>query len=370
MKIRGWMTGVFLCVCVDCTAQELPPGYAPIQPQTDNQNLFPAQEGAKVGGSAKARGYVSESDYAGLADNATAAGSPGSGDGNEMIPQSVSDAPGSQPGELPPMSRPATMEETQRANYDRARSEMFPLSAEQVRELKKQANQNDNAAYQMPVTPPKSVSGSGTVSLTPGSSPPVIRPFINHESSFVVLDSTGSPWPVENFRVGDPRYFLVTRLDSKQGSAFAIDARVMYAQSNLVLKLAGVPKPIIIDLVSGQSELDESTEVRVRALGPNARIGHQGIAPAVDGRLLPVLDGVPPENSTPLTVSGDGGSTQAWMSSASGRMIVRTPFKIVSPASPVFLSSSDGTHVYEMMPSPQLVGLKDGQFINLTVQGW
>lgn len=272
----------------------------------------------------------------------------------QVSPQAAPQAP---PASLPPLP----------SNVDRFTDSYLGVNPQEIRELHRAVDDRQRAAAE-PVRPAKPVTGSVSVSLAPGSTPPVVRPYLGMTSSIVVVDSTGAPWPVENFRVGDSVRFPVNRLDGPQGSTFAIDATSMYGQSNLVLKLAGSATPVVINLLAGQREADARVEVRVQGRGPNATTTTVGLTPGTDSRLLPVLNGLSPEGGKAVASEGLEG-VRVWLM-PNGRMVVRSPIKIVSPASPSFISSADGTHVYEFMPTSQLLGMSDGQFVAIRIAGW
>lgn len=265
------------------------------------------------------------------------------------------------PAALPPLPPPS-------ADIDRYREENLSVTPAQIREIYQILRERQQAVAN-PGPAPKSVTGTVSVSMTPGSTPPIIRTHMGYSTSMVVVDSSGAPWPVENFRVGNASVFEVSRLDAAQGSVFSVTSMAPFGQTNLVFKLVGVPTPVVVGLVSGQREVDARVEVRVSGRGPNATAPSAVTLPkGVDSRLLPVLNGLSPAGGKPLLVSGVDG-VSAWMM-PSGRFLVRTPFKIISPASPSFISSADGTHVYEFMPTPQLMGLVDGNFVQMRVSGW
>lgn len=270
-------------------------------------------------------------------------------------------APVTPPSSLPPLPGPNT------AEVAYAQDAMLSVTPEQIRELRRMVDERQRATSEIP-NPPKSVTGSVSVSLSPGSTPPIIRPFIGSTSSFVVVDSTGAPWPVENFRIANPDVFPVNRLDGPHGSSFTVDTTLPYGQSNLVLKLVGVPAPVVIGLVAGQKEHDARVEVRVQGRGPNSTVSSGSLMAGTDARLLPVLDGMAPSGGKTLSVGGVDG-VRAWLL-PSGRLMVRSPVKIISPASTSFVISADGTHVYEFARTTQLLGLVDGQYVPMTVGGW
>lgn len=283
-------------------------------------------------------------------------------------PGEINSAPQAAPQNLPPL--PGNMVDPNANSFNTVKDGYLSVTPSQIRQLRQDVDERQRAASELPGTAPKPVTGSVTVSLSPGSVPSVIRPYMNHTTSFVVVDRTGAPWPVENFKVGNKNAFTVERLDadSTEGSSFTIDTKGMYVASNLILKLKGVPTPVVIDLISGQKFRDERVEVRVASRGPNASIAATGsVAEATDSRLLPVLDGIAPERGKQLKVVG-GEGTKAWL--VAGKMVVRTPYKIISPASRSFVSSSDGTNVYVFTPSAQLVASAGSEFINISIQGW
>lgn len=275
--------------------------------------------------------------------------------------------PQSAPQNLPPLPNGAV---PQREDFDNVIANYLSVTPAQIRQLRRSVDARAQAAAAPPGPEPRPVTGSVMVSLSPGAGTPVIRGYLNHTSAFVVVDSTGQPWPVENFRVGNAGAFQVNRLDnSPNGSSFTADAQTPYARTNLVLKLAGAATPVTIDLIAGQKEFDERMELRVEGRGPNAVVTSNSITPATDSRLLPVLDGVAPSGAKSLHVIGGDANTRAWLLS-NGHMLVRTPMKIVSPASPSFISSTDGTNVYDFPSTSQLVGMSGGRFVQMTVEGW
>jgi len=285
---------------------------------------------------------------------------PGTVPPSQMAPApTAATPPSSLPGGLPPL--PGTDLE-----MATVKQEYLGITPQEIMELRRLLDERQRAAAEWP-NPPKSVTGSVSASLQPGSTPPVIRPFVGLSTSFVVVDSTGAPWPVENFRVGNQAVFPVTRLDGPQGSAFAIEAMMPYARSNITLQLAGMPTPVVIELLAGQDEHDARIDLRVEGRGPNAKVTGRQLIPGTDARLLSVLDGVPPDGKS-VMISGVQGA-RGWIL-PNGNLLVRSPVKIVSPASRNFLASADGTHVYEFAKTTQLLGLVDHQFVTMTVSGW
>jgi len=263
--------------------------------------------------------------------------------------------PSAPPTELPPLP----------SEFETGVKDTLPLTPEQIRYLRAELDRRQKAASDLP-NPPKSVTGSISVPLSPGATPPIVRPFFGVSTSITILDSSGSVWPVENFSIGNKTLFQVDRLDGAQGSTFIISPTQSYGQSNMIFKLAGLSTPVVINLVSGQKIHDARVEARIQALGPNATVSSTPMIKAVDSRLLSVLDGVPPAGRQ-LKVKGDQ-SSSAWIT-PDGRVWLRTRLKVVSPAPLSFVSSSDGTHVYELTSSSSVLVMSGTQFSTITLDG-
>lgn len=259
------------------------------------------------------------------------------------------------PSELPPLP----------SEFEQGIKNTLPITPEQILILRAELERRQKAASQ-PVSPPKSVTGSISVPLSPGSTPPVIRPFFGVSTSITVLDSTGTVWPVENFSIGNKTLFQVDRLDGPQGSTFVISPTQPFGESNLILKMAGLHTPVVINLVSGQKIHDARVEARIMARGPNAVVTSMPMIKAADSRLLSVLDGVPPAGR-PISVKGDPASS-AWLM-PDGRIWLRTRLAVANPAPLQMVSASDGTRVYEIPATPSILAIDNGSFVTLTLDG-
>lgn len=322
----------------------------PIQPQFPNAQQPQAPTAAQQGFQQPAPGY-----YNGATPVV----------GTPVVPQTYSNtaAPPTSLPPIPPQLGPNKDEFTQ------LKDDEMGMTPAQIREWKKMYDERQRAAAGSgTVHTPKSVTGSISVSLSPGSTPPMIRPAQNKISSFVVVDSTGAPWPVENFRVGDKEQFPVERLDGPQGSSFTIDSAYPYGQSNLVLKLAGVATPVVINLIADQAEYDSRTEVRIQGRGPNSVVTSGSVTRGADSRLLEVLDGVAPSGKAVKVEGLDG--VRAWITDE-GKFVVRSPYKIITPTTREFATSADGTTVYVFdKAATKLLVMADGDFYPLNVTSW
>lgn len=241
---------------------------------------------------------------------------------------------------------------------------MLPLTPEQIKLLHYLFDRTQNAAAEYPGTPPKPTSTSLIVKMSPGAAPPLVRLRQGFVTSLVFIDATGAPWPIQAFDLGDPKSFDV-KWDQK-GNTLMVQAQKAYQTGNLAVILKDLNTPIMLTLMPGQRAVDYRVDLRIPSLGPNASPDLVGLPGTESVDLASVLDGVPPDGSRALEVSG-GGDTQAWLSA--GRLFLRTPMTLVSPGFLSTMSSSDGTHAYELKQVPVILAQSRGKTVTLTIKG-
>lgn len=243
--------------------------------------------------------------------------------------------------------------------------QLFPLTPEQILQLKQIYHASEFAEASTPGTPPKPTATSQFVNLSPGSTPPVIRLSQGFVSSLVFLDSTGSPWPIHAYDLGDPSAFNIQW--DKTSNTLMIQAIKLYNYGNLAVRLRGLNTPVMLTLIPGQKAVDYRVDLRVQGFGPHAKSMpmEEGIPPSASDLLLHVLDGVPPEGSRRLVVSG--GDARAWI--LNEKMYVRTNLTVLSPGWIGSMTSADGMHAYEMQKAPVLLVSWHGKVMQLKVEG-
>lgn len=242
---------------------------------------------------------------------------------------------------------------------------LYPLTPEQIVRLKQIYHSAEYAQATSAGTPPKPTATSQIVNLSPGSTPPVIRLSQGFVSSLVFLDSTGAPWPISAYDLGDPAAFNIQW--DKTSNTLMIQAIKLYNYGNLAVRLKGLNTPVMLTLIPGQKAVDYRVDLRIQGYGPHAvRMPmEEGIPPSASDLLLHVLDGVPPAGSKRLIVSG--GDAHAWL--AREKMYVRTNLTILSPGWLASMTSADGMHAYEMQKSPVLLVSWHGKVMQLKVEG-
>lgn len=243
--------------------------------------------------------------------------------------------------------------------------QLFPLSVEEIIRLKQMYHTTEYAQASTAGTPPKPTATSQIVNLSPGSTPPVIRLSQGFVSSLVFLDSTGAPWPITAYDLGDPTAFNIQW--DKTSNTLMIQASKLYTYGNLAVKLKGLNTPVMLTLIPGQKAVDYRVDLRIQGFGPNAKNlpMEDGIPPAASDLLLHVLEGVPPNGSSRLIVSG--GDARAWI--LNERMYVRTNLTILSPGWIGSMTSADGMHAYELQKAPVLLVSWHGKVMQLKIEG-
>ncbi|MDQ5884421.1 MAG: intracellular multiplication protein IcmK, partial [Pseudomonadota bacterium] len=87
--------------------------------------------------------------------------------------------------------------------YEQAEKQIFPMKEKEIVKMHDKYKKIELAKTTDPTSPPKPVATSQFVNLSPGSTPPVIRLAQGFVSSLVFLDSTGAPWPISAYDLGD-----------------------------------------------------------------------------------------------------------------------------------------------------------------------
>ncbi len=249
--------------------------------------------------------------------------------------------------------------------FDGVTEQLFPLTPEQIIRLKQKQDTIQFAQASSPGAPPKPTATSQFVNLSPGSTPPVIRLSQGFVSSLVFLDSTGAPWPINAYDLGDPSAFNIQW--DKTSNTLMIQATKLYTYGNLAVRLKNLNTPVMLTLIPGQKAVDYRVDLRVQGYGPNAKSMplEEGTPPSANDLLLNVLDGVPPPGSSRLSISG--GDARAWL--LNEKMYVRTDLTILSPGWISSMTSADGMHAYEMQKSPILLVSWHGKVMQLKVEG-
>lgn len=256
------------------------------------------------------------------------------------------------------------------AGGDRVRAQAFastvnalmPMTPDQIRSLHQYYRQTKNAVNEYPGVPPRPTSGTQTVDLSPGATPPTVRMSNGFISTLNFLDATGQPWPITGEDLGDPKNFNVQV--TKSGTALLVqslsDSRRV---ANLAVMLKGLSTPVMVTLLSGQAQIDYRMDFRVPKMGPDAKPQIQSQPNVETPQLLSVLDGIPPKGSSALQVSNP--NMQAW--AIGNQLYIRTRMTVISPSWVSSMQSGDGTHAYQMPKAAVILAMQNGQIQKINI---
>lgn len=242
----------------------------------------------------------------------------------------------------------------------------MPMSPQQVVKLRQRIDLAQRAAAVTPNIPPKPVSSTIMVNQAPGATPPAIRLSQGYVSSLVFVDSTGTPWPIASFDIGNPK--TVNMQWDGKSNILLIQAISPYISGDLVIRLVGLPMPITLELVSGQRVVDYRIDLHVSGIGPNTKDLPQGtdLPNSASQLLLGVLDGVAPPGSQQLSITG-AANTQIWM--LGDKMYLRTRFTLLSPGWVGKMVSPDGMTAYELPRTSSVLVSRYGEPVQLKIEG-
>ncbi len=265
---------------------------------------------------------------------------------------------------LPPESmRPS---EDSEAAFSMMMQQNIPLAPRQVVRLHQNIDVSQRAAATPATIPPKPVSTTLMINLAPGTTPPAIRLAQGYVSSLVFVDSTGQPWPIATFDIGNPKAVGI-QWDGKS-NILLLQSITPYSYGDMVIRLVGLATPITIELVSGQRVVDYRVDIHIPRIGPNTKELPVGttLPGSANQVLLGVLDGVAPPSSRSLNVRG--ADAQAWL--VGDRLFLRTRLTMLSPGWIGTMSSPDGMHAYELSKTSSVLVSRYGEPAELKIEGF
>ncbi len=252
-------------------------------------------------------------------------------------------------------------------SFDRAASGLIPLSPDQIRAFMKKLQQTQEAA-QMPYEgTPKGVTRISTLSLDPGTEPPLINLNSGFVTTISIVDATGEPWPILDVGVGGNFEVSPTQGGSDGAHVIRIVPLTRVGTGDLSVLLKDLPTPVIFRLSSGGPTVDLRYDARIGRSGPHAKpqIISRPRLEAGDEALTLILENAPPESASRLKISGLDARSKAW--AVGDKVYVRTPLTLLSPAWNASIASADGTSVYEIGSAPVLLMSDNGALVRAQI---
>ncbi len=238
---------------------------------------------------------------------------------------------------------------------------LLPMDADEIRKLLERFDDTQQAV-EVPVYPyPEPEVVVDTVSLDPGTKPPVLKIGIGHVTTLTLLDVTGAPWPIQDMTFAGNFEVLTPEAG---GHVIRITGMSEFGYGNISLRLLELKTPVTFTLKTSRDSVHYRFDARIPEYGPFAE------APLIDGGLSivagnsilgSILDGLPPPGSEKLDVSGVDGRTTAY--TYKKKTYVRTPLTLLSPGWSGSVSSADGMNVYAVASAPVLLLSDRGQVV-------
>lgn len=254
------------------------------------------------------------------------------------------------------------------AAFKASLDQLLPVSPGQIRAMRKREAKTQAALHGRPQS---LLTRSISIKLEPGQRPKPIYVVDGYVASLTVVDSTGAPWPISSFTVGNPKWFDVSRpKELKPGNLLTISTLEPQATSDLIITLKGKDNPFVIELV-GRANQDDAADaqvaVRIAGSGPQAKqpVIQSSVPSPVTDAMLGFLYGTPPHGASRMKIANaDAGDLWSYK----GRLYLRTAYAIRWPA---FLSDaqSGGMHLYVFPPVPAILLSNNGQTVHITVPG-
>lgn len=248
------------------------------------------------------------------------------------------------------------------ASYNQALKELMPLRPEQVRQML-DAFKASREAAETPITVPTPKVQVETVSLDPSQAPSSIKTAPGRVTTITIVDETGSPWPIQD--VSWAGKFDLTPPE-EGGHVIRVTPQSAHGVGNVSIRLVDLITPITFTLQTGIDEVYYRFDARIPKAGPLAKTplieygGLKAVA-GTDENLVQILDGTPPGSSEKLKVEGADGRTSVWR--LAGRIYLRTPLTLLSPAWNSSVTSADGMNVYTLNDTPVILLSDQGRMV-------
>lgn len=216
------------------------------------------------------------------------------------------------------------------------KEEMFPETAEQIKEIQQIEQDMINALYDK--KEPTALTEILTVSTKPGAKPVTVYLAPLTTSQFSIIDSTGEPWPVQLAKIGNGTDYIGGKVTSHEfNNALEVSTKRQVGSTNLILTLEGNSIPIYVKLRSSVDKYHPIPILMIDREGPKAKVRQVSSVGAVktESLMKDLVLGIVPDHFKKM-VSSDS-NVDAWVDDKD--LYLRTKY---SPSSPLARSMTYG----------------------------
>jgi intracellular multiplication protein IcmK len=274
---------------------------------------------------------------------------------------------------------------------EKAEKEAIPFTPEMIRELGRRYGDVARAKEEATTEVAGPVNRRINVSFMPGNATSIISTVKGYPTALSFFDQTGQPWPIAWDTNSNPaggggtncnaaaasgggpavaQVGFVACTPVKGSNVLEITPMSLQPRGGLVVTLEGAPKPITFLLRGGGDSYDADVSVEVAARGPNAKaqIVTEPNAPDTGAPYLTgLLDGVPPADAVPLSVSGvSPDDLRAWL--LGGHVFIRTRHTLLSPEWTASEHGEGVLTVYSLPATPVVLLSADGRTVSAALK--
>ena len=263
-------------------------------------------------------------------------------------------------GDPPWMEHAATDDEV--AREGRA---AIPFTAEQIEALGRLLRETQGVASLAADPPP-----AGRIRRVRMGSPgegaiPAIAVRKGYVTAVAFTDATGAPWPIEEVLLDDRFVPGTAGADDEAGGRaehlFYLAPQTRALHGNAVVKLRGLPEPVVASLRGGGADADFRVEIRLGLPGPKAVPSPVDRANfhAGDAVLLDLLGGIAPRGAERLAIDGGNADDRAWR--LDGDLLLVSRAHLLSPGPWAAERGAGGRWAYRLPYVPYALVSRDGR---------
>ena len=256
------------------------------------------------------------------------------------------------------------------------------LTPEMILELGRRYRENKGAQEEvMAPSMATPVTRSVNASLGSGGATSIIQAVQGYPTAIAFVDSTGQPWPIAWEVNSDPAseggggasggapavqaIGFDVKVPVKGSNVLHLAPRSSTPRGGLLVNLQGAPVPLTFMMMGGRDRYDARVDVRVAGRGPNARvqiITRPDTPETGASYLTAMLDGAPPAEAVPLSVSGvSPDDVRAWR--LGGKVYLRTQYTILSPEWTASEMGPNNMSIYAIPSTPVVLLSANGRSV-------
>ena len=257
------------------------------------------------------------------------------------------------------------------------------LTPEMIIELGRRFKENRNASEEvMAPSVAMPVTRSVNASLGPGGATSIIQAVQGYPTALAFVDATGQPWPIAWDTNSNPASDGTNaggaggvpavqatgfdiRVPLKGSNVLQLAPRSSAPRGGVLVNLQGAPAPLTFMIMGGRDRYDARVDVRVADRGPNAKvqiITRPNTPETGAAYLTAMLDGAPPADAVPLSVSGvSPDDVRAWR--LGDKVYLRTHYTILSPEWTAEQHGPNNVAIYAIPATPVVLLSANGRSV-------